>query len=64
MTVVLSEISDFEHFLDIVISDLWGNCKYQNNILKFFLVLLNHLWKLEVESKISSKIENFYVRSP
>ena len=51
MTAVLSEISDFDHFLNIVISDLWVNCKYQNHILKLFFVVFNHFWKFEVESK-------------
>ena len=50
MTAVLSEISDFDHFLNIVISDLWVNCKYQNYILKCYFVHLNYLWKFEVES--------------
>ena len=59
MTAVLSEISDFDHFLNIVISDLWVNCKYQNDILKCFFVHLNHLWKFEVESKFCQKLKIF-----
>ena len=59
MTAVLSEISDFDHFLNIVISDLWVNCKYQNNILKCFFVVLNHFWKFEVESKFCQKLKIF-----
>ena len=51
MTAILSQISDFDNFLNIVISDLWENCKYQNNLLKCFFVDLNYLWKFEVESK-------------
>ena len=50
MTAVFSEISDFDHFLNIVNSDLLGNCKYQNDILKCFFVHLNYLCKFEVES--------------
>ena len=50
MTLVLTEISDFDHFLNIAISDLLVNCKYQNNILKYFFVVFNHFWKFEVES--------------
>ena len=50
MTAVLSEISDFDHFLNIVISDMWVNCKYQNYILKCYSVHLNYLWMFEVES--------------
>ena len=64
MTSFLSEISAFDHFLNIAISDLWVNCKYQNNILKCFFVVFNHFWKFEVESKILSKIENFHDRCP
>ena len=57
MTAVLSEISDFDHILNIVISDLLVNCKCQNNILKCFFVVLNHLWKFEVESKFCQKLK-------
>ena len=56
---VLSEISDFDYFLNIVISDLWVNCKYQNNILKCFFVVLNHFWKFEVQSKFCQKLKIF-----
>ena len=48
MTEVLSEISDFDHFLNIVISDFWVNCKYQNCILKCSFVDLKDLGKFEV----------------
>ena len=57
MTAVLSEISDFDHFLNIVISDLLVNCKYQNNILKCFFVVLNHFLKFEVQSKFCQKLK-------
>ena len=57
MTADLSEISDFDHFLNIVISDLWVNCKCQNDILKCLFVFLNHLWKFEVESKFFQKLK-------
>ena len=59
MTAVLSEISDFDHFLNIVLSDLWVNCKCQNDILKCLFVVLNHLWKFEVESKFCQKLKIF-----
>ena len=55
----LSEISDFDHFLNNVISDLSVNCKYQNDILKFFLVDLNYFRKFEVESKFCQKLKIF-----
>ena len=48
MTAVLSEISDFDHFLNIVISDLWVNCKFQTCIRKWSFVDLKDLWKFEV----------------
>ena len=49
MTAVLSEISDFDHFFNIVISYMWVNYKYQNGILKcFFIVDLYYFWKFEV----------------
>ena len=56
MTVVLSEISDFYHFLN-VISDLLVNCKCQNNILNCFFVVLNHFWKFEVELKFCQNLK-------
>ena len=59
MTSFLTEISDFDHFLNIAIFDLLVNCKYQNNILKCFFVVLNHFWKFEVESKFCQKLKNF-----
>ena len=59
MTAVISEISDFYPFLNIVISDLLVNCKCQNNILKCSLVDLKDLWKFEVESKFYHKLKIF-----
>ena len=59
MTAVLSEISDFDHFLYIVISDLWVNCRSQNGILKSSFVDLKDLWKFEFELKFSQKLKIF-----
>ena len=59
MTAVLSEISDFDHFLNIVISDLWVNCKRQNSILKYSFVYLKDFWKFEVEAKFCQKLKIF-----
>ena len=59
MTAVLSEISDFDHFLNIVISDLWVNWKRQNGILKCSFVHLRDFWKFEVESKFCQKLKIF-----
>ena len=44
---VLSEISDFDHFLNIVISDLWVNLRFQNGILKCSFGDFKDLWKFE-----------------
>ena len=59
MTAVLSEISDFDHFLYIVISDLWVNCGSQNGILKSSFVELKDMWKFEFESKFCQKLKIF-----
>ena len=59
MTAVLSEISDFDYFLNIVISDLWVNCKSQNGILKCSFIDLNYFWKFKVESKFCQKLKIF-----
>ena len=59
MTAVLSKISDFDHFLNIVISDLWVNCKHQNNILKFFLLFLIISGSLSLSQKFCQKLKVF-----
>ena len=59
MTAVLSKISDFDHFLNIVISDLRVNCNYQYCILKCSLLDLKDLWKFKVESKFCQKLKIF-----
>ena len=59
VTVVLSEISDFDHFLNILIFDLWVNCKSQNGILECSLDHLKDFWKFEVESKFCQKLKIF-----
>ena len=64
MTAVLSEISDFDYYLNIVISDLWVICKYEYCILKWFLVDLKDLCEVWGSVKVLSKIENFYDRGP
>ena len=57
MTADLSEISDFDHFFNIIFSDLWVNCKCQNDILMCLFVVLNYLWKFEVEWKFCQKLK-------
>ena len=59
ITAVLIEISDFDHFLNIVISDLYVNYKYQNCILKCSSVDFKDLLKFEVESKFCQKLKIF-----
>ena len=59
MTAVLSEISDFDHFLNILIIDLRVNCKSQNGILECSLDHLKDFWKFEVESKFCQKLKIF-----
>ena len=59
MTTVFSEISDFDHFLNNVISDLWVNCRSQNGILKCSFVDLKDLFKFEFESKFCHKLKIF-----
>ena len=56
MTAVVSEISDFDQFFKTFISDLWMNCKSQNDILECFYVDLKNFWKFEVESKFCHKL--------
>ena len=58
-TSVISEISDFDHFLNIAISDLWVNCKYQNHILKCFFVVFNHSGSLRLSQKFCQKLKIF-----
>ena len=57
MATVLSEISDFDHFLNIVIFDLLLNCRSQNIILKCSFIVLKDLWKFVVESKFCQKLK-------
>ena len=59
MTVVLSEISDFDHLFKTFISDLWVNCKFRNGILECSYVNLKDFWKYEVESKFCQKLKIF-----
>ena len=59
MTVVLSEISDFDQLFKTFISDLWINCKSQNGILECSYVDLKDFWKFDVESKFCQKLKIF-----
>ena len=59
MTAVLSEISDFDHYFNILIFDLRVNCKSQNGILECSLDHLKDFWKFEVESKFCQKCKIF-----
>ena len=64
MTALLSEVSDFDHFLNIVISYMWVNYKYQNGILKLFYCRFVLFLKVWGWIKILLKIENFHDRGP
>ena len=59
MTVVLSEISDFDQLFKTFISALLVDCNSQNGILECSLVHLNDFWKCEVESKFCQKVKIF-----
>ena len=59
MTVVLSEISDFDQLFKTFISALLVDCNSQNGILECSLVHLNDLWKFEVQSKFCQKLKIF-----
>ena len=59
MTVVLSEISDFDRFFITFKYDLWVNSKSQNGILKCFFVNLKDFWKFKSESKFFQKLKIF-----
>ena len=64
MTSFVTEISDFDHFLNNVISDLSANCRSQNGVLKSSFVDLKDLWKFEVESKFSQQLKIFMTAGP
>ena len=59
-----SKISDFDSILNplmsdifnILISDLWVNCKSQNGILECSFVDLKDFWKFKFESKFCQKL--------
>ena len=59
MTVVLSEISDFDQLFKTFISALLVDFNSQNGILECSLVHLNDFWKFEVESKFCEKLKIF-----
>ena len=59
MTAVISQISDFDHYLNILISYVSVNCSSEIGILKRFIVDLNYFWKFEVQSKFCQKLKIF-----
>ena len=63
MTAVFSEISDFDHFLNIVISDLWVNCRYQNGILKCSFFDFKGLWSLRLSQNFVKNWKFSWLRS-
>ena len=59
MTTVISEISDFDHFLNILKTHMKVSFDSQNCILESYLVVLNDFWKFEVESKFCQNVKFF-----
>ena len=51
MTAVISEISDYDHFLKIFQSHIEVSFESKNCILESYLGVLNEFWKFEIESK-------------
>ena len=58
MTAVISEISDFDHFLNILKSHRQANFESQIGILESYLVVLNDFWNLKLSQKFV-KMWNF-----
>ena len=59
MTAVISEISDFDHFLNILKSHIKVSFESQIGILESCLVVLNDFWKFEIESEFSHNVKFF-----
>ena len=59
MTAVTSEISDFDHFLNILKTHMKVSFEFQNGILESYLVVLNEVWKFEIESKFCQNVKFF-----
>ena len=59
MTAVISEISDFDHFLNILKSHIKVSFESQNGILESYLVVLSEFWKFEIESKFCQILKLF-----
>ena len=49
MTAVISEISDFDHFLNILKSHIKVSFESKNGILESYLFVLNDFSKFEIE---------------
>ena len=59
MTAVISEISNFDHFLNILKSHIKVSFESQNGILERYLVVLSDFWKFEIESKFCQNMKFF-----
>ena len=59
MTAVISEISDFDHFLNILKSHIKVSFESQNGNLESYLVVLSDLKKNEIESKFCQNVKIF-----
>ena len=59
MTTVISEISHFDHFLNILKSCMKVSFESQNGILERYLLVLNEFLKFEIESKFCQNVKLF-----
>ena len=59
MTAVISEISDFDHFLKIFKTHIEVSFESKNCILESYFVVLNEFWKFEIESKFCQNVKFF-----
>ena len=59
MNMVLNEISNFDHFFNILKFEFLVNCKSQNGILVCSLVHLKDFCKFEVDSKFCQILKIF-----
>ena len=64
MTTVLSKILDFDHFFNLLISNMEVNYESPNGILKCSFVVLMHFRKFEMRTKFCQNLEIFHDRGP
>ena len=59
ITAVISVISDYDHFLNILKSHIKVSFESQNGILESYLAVLSDFWKFEIESKFCQNVKFF-----